>query len=372
MHILVLCKRQYTNRDVIDDRYGRLWEIPAALANQGHTVTAVCLSYQRRSSGQVASIDAGPGSVRWISINAGALWFPGFWRYVLLAQSILHDEEPDVVWSASDTIYAILGEYLGRRNQCSVVTDLYDNFEYFGSYKLPLVRSRFRRAVRESDGVSCVSQALHRHLQDNYGRQQDTLVVSNAVDTGQFHPMDKIACREQLGLPVEATLVGAAGDISNYRGADTLYQAFATQTQELAGVTLVVAGYRAPDTRIPVSGNVIDLGQLPPAAIPAFLNSLDLAVIYNRSSTFGDYCFPQKFYEALACKVPVAVARVGELGRLLEQQPELFYADGDAADLRSAINRQLRNRHLADMDVPTWEDQAELLSQLMHSVIGKT
>ena len=372
MHIVVLCKRQYTNRDVIDDQFGRLWEIPAALAEQGHTVTAICLSYQRRSTGEVASIEAGAGRVRWISMNAGPFWLAGFFRYLVFVKDFIRKARPDVIWSASDTIYAILGQSLGRRNRCCVVTDLYDNFEYFGSYKLPPVRSRFRRAVRESDGISCVSQALQGHLRENYSRQQNTVVVTNAVDTGVFHPMDKTACREQLGLPVDATLVGAAGDISNYRGADTLYEAFAANAQEPTGPMLVVAGYRTPETRIPDSENVIDLGQLAPAAIPAFLNCLDLAVIYNRSSTFGDFCFPQKFFEALACKVPVVVARVGELGHLLERQPELYYADGDAEDLWTAVHRQLGNRYLADIQVPTWKDQAELLSQLLHSVCDES
>ena len=48
MRIVVLCKRQYTNRDVIDDRYGRLWEIPAELARAGHSVTCVSFSYARK------------------------------------------------------------------------------------------------------------------------------------------------------------------------------------------------------------------------------------------------------------------------------------------------------------------------------------
>jgi len=40
MRIVVLSKRQYTNKDVIDDRYGRLWEIPMALACQVPPVIA--------------------------------------------------------------------------------------------------------------------------------------------------------------------------------------------------------------------------------------------------------------------------------------------------------------------------------------------
>jgi hypothetical protein len=48
MHIVVLCKRQYTNRDVIDDRYGRLWEIPAELAKARHCVTCVSFNSATR------------------------------------------------------------------------------------------------------------------------------------------------------------------------------------------------------------------------------------------------------------------------------------------------------------------------------------
>jgi hypothetical protein len=48
MHIVVLCKRQYTNRDVIDDRYGRLWEIPAELAKARHRVTCVSFNSATR------------------------------------------------------------------------------------------------------------------------------------------------------------------------------------------------------------------------------------------------------------------------------------------------------------------------------------
>jgi glycosyltransferase involved in cell wall biosynthesis len=250
------------------------------------------------------------------------------------------------------------------------VTDLYDNFEYFASYRVPILRSRFRRAVRESDGVSCVSNALLQHVQGHYGRQKPTAVVTNAVDTSEFRPMDRRACREQLGLPSTGRLVGAAGDISNYRGADTLYQAFAGNGSDLADAHLVVAGYRTQDTKIPESANIIDLGQLRPAEVPVFLNSLDLAVIYNRSSTFGDYCFPQKFFEALACNLPVVVARVGELGQLLKDQPSLFYEDGDAVDLARTINRQLSNLEQASVAVPTWDEQAALLLRLMRTTPG--
>ncbi|MGI9220528.1 MAG: glycosyltransferase [Woeseiaceae bacterium] len=370
MRIVVLTKRQYTNKDVIDDRYGRLWEIPMALADQGHSVTCICLSYRKRQQGSQVFTTPGGHSVRWISVNLGSLGFIGFLKFFALAKKTIKAERPDVVWSASDTIYTVLGHYFAKKFLCRSVADLYDNFEYFGSYRLPVLRSKYRKAVRESDGVSCVSRSLREHLQTNYARAKTTEVITNAVDTDQFKPMDKRACREQLGLPADALLVGAAGDISSYRGADMLYRVFTENNTQLNGVRLVVAGYRNSTTQVPDVANIKDLSMLPATDVPMFLNCLDVVVIYNRSSTFGDYCFPQKFYEALACCVPPVVADVGELGLLLQDSRQFLYEDGDADGLVTAIHRQLSQRETIDAAIPSWSEQAQKLEGLMHTVLS--
>jgi glycosyltransferase involved in cell wall biosynthesis len=371
MRVVVLTKRQYTNKDVIDDRYGRLWEIPMALAREGHDVTCLCLSYQPRSEAAETVTDGRGNSVRWISVNLGVSKLLGFLKYYFLSKKTIKDIRPDIVWSCSDTIYTVLGHHFSKRFKCSSVADLYDNFEYFGSYQVPILRSRFRKAVRESDGVSCVSESLSRHLAASYGRIKPTAVITNAVDSSVFRPMDKAECRRKLGLPQDAVLIGSAGDISNYRGADMMYRAFSDSAASLEGVHLAVAGYRTPDTQVPEAENIHDLGLLPPGDIPAFLNCLDLAVVYNRSSTFGDFCFPQKFYEMLACRIPIIAADVGELSHMLKHKPHLLYEDGNIDSLVSVIQRQLANRELLDFEIPSWTDQAALLQQLMQSVMSR-
>jgi len=341
-----------------------------ALARQGHEVTCICLSYRPGN----AAVDVGAQesglNIRWTSIDLGAAKLIGFLRYYFLVRKTIRDARPDVIWSCSDTIYAVLGKHFAKRFACRSIADLYDNFEYFGSYRIPIIASLYRKAVRDSDGVSCVSSALSSYVASAYGRTKITSVITNAVDVNVFQPMDKAQCRRKLGLPENAVLIGSAGDISNYRGADMMYRAFSEAAHELGAVQLAVAGYRTADTTIPDGENVHDLGILAPEDVPLFLNALDLAIIYNRSSSFGDYCFPQKFYEMLACRVPIVAANVGELGLLLESKPHLLYEDGDVSDFVTVSKRQLEARETVDLDVPSWTDQAEILEQLMQSVVS--
>jgi glycosyltransferase involved in cell wall biosynthesis len=135
-------------------------------------------------------------------------------------------------------------------------------------------------------------------------------------------------------------------------------------------VQLAVAGYRKPDTQFPSVESVHDLGMLPFEDVPVLLNSLDVAIVYNRRSSFGDYCFPQKFYEMLACRVPIVAANVGEMGLLLAGDQHLLYEDGDVASLALAIQRQLKERRLPDLRIPTWQEQAGLLLDQMASVLA--
>ena len=48
MRIAFLCKRRYMGKDVIDDRYGRLYEFPFQLARLGHEVHGVAVVGQGR------------------------------------------------------------------------------------------------------------------------------------------------------------------------------------------------------------------------------------------------------------------------------------------------------------------------------------
>lgn len=368
MRVVVLTKRQYTNRDVIDDRYGRLWEIPLGLAREGHEVTCVCLSYRKKGAGQETYEDSQGHAIRWISVDLGSFLVFGFFKYLYVANKIIREERPDVIWSCSDTFYNVLGYYFARLYKCRSVADLYDNFESFASYRVPVLRALFRKAVRDSDGVSCVGERLRNHVVAAYGREKPTSVITNAVDTNVFRSMDKAQCRERLGLPQDIVLVGSAGAMHSHRGADIMFRASTGSPTELTDVHFAIAGSRPAGTPIPQTDTVHDLGLLPFAEVPMLLNSLDLAVVYNRKSSFGEFCFPQKFYEILSCRVPMVAADVGEISLLLKDYPHLLYDDEDVGSFVSVTKRQLEHRQLPELDIPTWHDQTLLLQQLMDSI----
>jgi hypothetical protein len=117
MRILVLSKRQYMNKDLLDDRYGRFREIPLALSKMGHQVAGLCLSYADKQEGPTWD-----DSVCWESLNAGQIKFPGLMRYI--AKAGKKAKHSDVIWACSDSFYGIIGLWAARRYRIPLVFDL--------------------------------------------------------------------------------------------------------------------------------------------------------------------------------------------------------------------------------------------------------
>ena len=80
MRIAFLCKRRYMSKDVILDRYARLYEIPRQLALLGHEVLGLCMSYQNAAPGQWTH-DAAPGTLQWESYAVGGAIVPALAAY---------------------------------------------------------------------------------------------------------------------------------------------------------------------------------------------------------------------------------------------------------------------------------------------------
>jgi glycosyltransferase involved in cell wall biosynthesis len=358
LNILVLTKRQYMNKDLIDDLFGRFREIPLELAQRGHQVNGLCLSYHHKKEGLYRD-----RSVCWHSINATPLKLPGLFSFIKTAQR--YAQQSDIIWACSDSIYGIIGHMISKKNNIPLVFDLYDNFEYFLLARLPAIKQLYHYVVKNCDALTCVSRPLKGRI-TSYGRKKHTVVLENAVRKDLFKPMQKQACRRALGFSKDAVLIGTAGALTKNRGIAVLLEAFKILHKKNDNIYLVLAGPR--DIQIPPEANIQDLGILPLEKVPQFLNALDVAVVCNQKNNFGRYCFPQKTREIMACDIPIVAAKLGSMQELLADTPQWLYEPENAKSLATALEYRLRNRQTDYPTPPSWSDLADILESLMKKI----
>lgn len=354
MRIAFLCKRRYMGKDVINDRYGRLYEFPFQLARLGHQVQAFCLDYKPGTL-LAQSDDVQPGMLHWLSRSVGRTVLPAILAYPPRILRDVRTFAPDIVIGASDIPHVALGQWLSQRLGCPYVVDLYDNFEGFGQARVPGMKSALRKAVRKADMVLTTSEPLRKLVLDDYGAHGQVIAMPSSVDIAVFHQRDKSACRASLNLPLDGRLVGTAGGLSHEKGIATLYEAWQQIASGRPDVHLVLAGTVETTLPIPQGKRVHYLGMLPHHRVAELFCALDVGVISVLDTAFGRYCFPQKAYEMLACGLPVAAAKIGAMSNLLASVPQCLFRAGDASDLARCVLTQLNTPMTPSLEIRDWQ-----------------
>ncbi|MGH8441360.1 MAG: glycosyltransferase family 4 protein [Nevskiaceae bacterium] len=351
MRIAYLCKRRYMSKDVILDRYARLYEIPFQLARLGHPVRAWCLLYQASGAGRWTH-DAGAASIDWISRGL----VPGLAAYPYRVLREVEAFAPDLLIGASDIPHVVLTAWLARRLARPWVADLYDNFEGFGQARIPGFVPALRRAVRGADVVLTTSEPLRERVLEEYGARGQVMAMPSSVDKAVFRPRDRATARRALGLPADGLLVGTAGGLTREKGIADLYAAWSVLRDTEPSAHLVLAGPHESGFPPPPGPRVHVLGALAHERVAELFSALDVGAICVRDTPFGRYCFPQKVYEMLACGLPVVAADIGATGRFLSGTPGALYRSGDGADLAAKLRAQLEARSRPDVRIDSWQD----------------
>jgi glycosyltransferase involved in cell wall biosynthesis len=369
MRIVFLCKRRYMAKDVIVDRYARLYEIPRQLANLGHQVLGLCLSYYGDEEGEWFH-ETDSGELRWVSRSVGRGVVPGLLRYPRRALQSARHFQPDIIIAASDIPHVLLGHWLARRLNVPFVADLYDNFESFGLARIPASVRAFRRAVREADVVTCTSHTLAQHVRDTYRATGTVIAMPSTVDKDIFRVRDKAECRRALGLPEHAKLIGTAGGLHADKGVVTLYEAYARLAADDPSLHLALAGPADKRLPPPKGPRVRYLGCLPHEQVAMLFSALDVGVIYLRDSPFGRFCFPQKAYEMAGCGLPIVAAEVGDMRHLLANHPKSLYRPDDAGDLAESVREQLQAPQVPEVQIDDWQTIVRQLEPTLYGLVG--
>jgi glycosyltransferase involved in cell wall biosynthesis len=349
------------NKDLLDDRWGRFWELPVALTEYGHSVHGICLSYRKKDNQLLTH-----GSVHWESINAGRMK-SGLIRFV--ARSFRAAGGADIIWAGSDSFYGIIGCFLGNLRRKPVIFDIYDNFDEFFIGKLPVARQLYHWAIKRCEAITTFSSPFREYLNLNFRKGREVHVIENAVRQDLFRPIDPKKCRQILGLPESAKIIGTAGALTEEREVHLLLKAFQALSEVYNDLHLAVAGPRDRKFLIPASANVHDFGVLDFANVPVFLNALDVAVVCYADDDFGKYCFPQKTREMMACDIPIVAADVGSLSILFRDRPEWLYKPGSWESLKAVIENRLSDRRTDYEKSPAWGEMAQLLDRIILALV---
>jgi glycosyltransferase involved in cell wall biosynthesis len=356
-------------KDLLDDQYGRFYEIPKILAKKGHTITGLCLSYRKRKEylfNDQANASEAPS---WFSVNLGIMKVLGLFRYMTQLDRIIEATRPDIICGCSDSMHAILAAHFSRRHKTKLLIDLYDNFHSYGATSLPGIRAGFVRSLKEADGICTVSDRLRRYMLDRHSLSQPFIVLGNAINRDLFNPGDQSSSRCLLGLPNNGLLVGTAGALHKNRDIQSLYAAFEALRKRNCDIHLVIAGPRNRRVKIPVGDQIHDLGILRHSDVATLYRALDVGVICNLDSEFGRYCYPQKFFEMLACNIPIISSSVGTMKDMLGSDSYALYQPGDPESLATGIEGLLSHPRIPDLPIPDWEDRAGELESFIRQII---
>lgn len=348
------------SKDVILDKYARLYEIPNQLALLGHQVNAFCLSYQSHTQGTWDESDE-QKSLVWHGKSYLGLSKPALLGYPWHLLRKLKKLQPDIIIAASDIPHIIIGAWCAKKLGKPFVADLYDNFESYQQARIPLFTHLFHHALDKAQLISTTSISLADRVRHQHPDTHNILAMPSVIDKSLFLPGEKLAARQKLNLPTTAKLIGTAGGLTKMKGIGDLFQAWDIIKERDDNVYLVLAGPTEVNTPLPDDDRVIYLGLLAHQNVVHLFQALDIGVLCIPDDDFGRYCFPQKAYEMLATELTIIASAVGDMRNLLNESQ--LYSPSDYKGLANRVIQQLNALEKSNIDIPDWKQSIAMLEK---------
>lgn len=356
MKLHLLCKRYYTCKDLIRDRFGRLYHLPIQLRQLGAEIRVSAIDY-RCSVAEKHQLE----SVVFNTLPATSARLAGS---LIELRRALHSDPPDILIASGDSHIGYLGLRLARGLGIPAVFDVYDYYPAFAGNRIPGMKTLFRKAVEGSDLVLCASNPLMKRL----AFLNDTrLLVDNGVDRQIFRVMDQDEARSSLGIAPGIPVIGYFGSIQPARG-PLLIDACRQLHAENPKLSLLLAG---PVSRVPIDEPWISyLGEVPQERVPELIAACDLVTVPYANDAFNAMSGACKIAEYLSCGKPVVATDIAGHRDMFREAPQSLCLP-DPADIAKTIRKQFNEPQIVpfprDLSWDTiarslWNALIELLS----------
>ena len=358
LRLLLLTKRYYTNKDLISDKFGRLFHLPAQLVEKGLTVHVICADYRGQREQNFARSE-----LQFKSLPLSPTKSPIFLIKLL---NHIYRFNPDIIMTSGDTHFGFLGWIFSKIFRRPCLFDVYDDYTAFGSNRLPLIKFVFKWNIRFSDAVICASSPLKSKVLRFNNKVK---LIENGVDVRIFRPIANTEARDRLQIPRSDTVIGYFGSIGQNYGIENLLEAILSLKNQYPQIRLLIAGKN--ETNISLCHPHIDYrGPVPQTEIPYFINASNVVVIPYLPDDQINMSNPCKLAEYLSCGVPVVSTRVSNIADTLSEIPQALCTPGSIDDMASAIRWQLENRKRVPLpEHLKWESLSEKLMNLIKELV---
>jgi glycosyltransferase involved in cell wall biosynthesis len=311
--------------------YWRAHHFSRHLARRGYQVTVMAVSPQNRFRFHVRQ-DKGVTIVE----TPDLLWGPlrsGWDMWNWLRRIVwLRNYDFDLVHAFDARPVSLLPAlYLQSRRRMPLVMDWGDWFGRGGSVEErpnPVIRTVLRpvetffeeRFRTRADGTTVICSTL-RDKAIALGVPPETIaLLRDGADVEGLKPLDREACRHQLGLPVDAPILGYVGAIY-HRDAQLMARAFDLVQDAVPSARLLLIGYfnRPVEDMVKKREAVIRTGFVSYGDMNLYLSACDVGLLPYLNSGANRGRWPMKLADYMCVGRPTVATAVGDVKRVMQK-----------------------------------------------------
>lgn len=235
---------------------------------------------------------------------------------------------------------------------------------------------------RKAQSLVAISEGLKRRLVDHGVRKERVLVAPDGVDLETFGVrMTKAEARQQLALPLGASIIVYTGRISARRGLDVLADAAKRLPQEV--LVYAVGGAEIGSDEFLKNLEGIDnfhlVGYRAHQEMPVWQRAADILVLPSTASDriLREYTSPMKLFEYMAAERPIVSSDLPSIREVLDDTSALLVPSGDSKALARAFEYALSDVQASENRAEkayalvrsyTWDERARKITQFLEEI----
>jgi glycosyltransferase involved in cell wall biosynthesis len=178
-------------------------------------------------------------------------------------------------------------------------------------------------ALKKADKIITISEFTKKEIVRLLGINESKIsVVYLATDRSMYRPMNKIECKQKLGLSLSEKHILVIASNNENKRMDLVQKVISDIRKRRKDIKLIKAGYAEK-----LSGEgIINVGRVSEDDMPVLYNSAD---VFINTSEYEGFCLP--VLEAMSCGIPVVASNKASIPEIVGPFGNLIDIDADDA-----------------------------------------